>query len=95
MNPMLKHLVAQVSPELAKKIEDGEKLHAAIGAALTPDQQLALSAKIARGPEQFIKWSETDDGRDAIRDMVDLFTGMQRKPRPADAAPAKPITNSM
>jgi uncharacterized circularly permuted ATP-grasp superfamily protein len=74
MTPMIKALVAQVSPELAKKIENAESLQAAIGAALTQDQQLAVSAKIATGPEEFIAWSKTDAGRTAIKEFADKFT---------------------
>lgn len=75
MTPIMKTLIAQVSPELARKIEQGENLHRAIGIALTPEQQIAVSPLIHDGPERFIEWSTTDMGRAAIRELADKFVG--------------------
>jgi sarcosine oxidase gamma subunit len=74
MTPMMKALVAQLSPDLAKTIEQGQSLHAAIGAALTPEQQLNVSSLVAAGPDKFIAWTRTDEGRAAVQALADKFT---------------------
>lgn len=57
----------------SRQMEGAARIKAAIGAALTPEQQLAVSAKIADGPERFIVWATTDEGRATIRLMADRF----------------------
>lgn len=58
----------------SRQMEAASRVKAAIGRALTAEQQLAVSAKIADGPERFIVWATTDDGRAAIRALADKFT---------------------
>ena len=60
--------------QIASQIGAADKLKNAIGAALTPEQQVAVSAKISSGPEAFIAWARTDVGRAAIRELSDKFT---------------------
>jgi hypothetical protein len=62
--------------QVAAQISAADKLKTAIGMALTPEQQIAVSAKIAGGPDVFVFWSHTDEGRAAIRELADRFTGV-------------------
>lgn len=57
----------------SRQLETFDKMRAAIGNALTKDQQLAVSAKIASGPDSFVTWTKTDSGRDMVRMLVDEF----------------------
>lgn len=45
----------------------------AIGAALTPEQQVAISARVADGPGKFIAGVTTNEGRAVIKMMADKF----------------------
>lgn len=58
----------------SRQLETLDKVRAAIGAALTPEQQLAVSAMVKGGPEKFIAWASTPEGRDMIRMMADEFS---------------------
>lgn len=57
----------------SRQLETLNKLRTAIGAALTPEQQVAVSARIASGPDTFITWAATPSGRDMIRLLADEF----------------------
>jgi hypothetical protein len=65
----------QYAPDLLQQLASAELIKGAIGAALTPDQQIAVSAKIIAGPGEFVAWSETDSGRAAVREFADKFAG--------------------
>lgn len=57
----------------SRQLEGINKLRTAIGGALTTEQQLAVSGKIAGGPDAFIAWAATPVGRDMLRLLVDEF----------------------
>lgn len=48
-------------------------LKAAVGRALTNEQQLAVSRAVTANPKAFELWLETDAGRAATRAYVDAF----------------------
>lgn len=58
---------------IAAQLDAARRVHAAIGAALTEPQQIAVSAKIVKGMDAFIAWTQTDKGRQALREMADKF----------------------
>ena len=60
--------------QLAGTITMADRLKMAVGNALTPEQQVAVSAMIADGPGRFERWASTDAGRTAIREFADKFT---------------------
>jgi len=65
--------IMQQIASASKQLETADRLRAAIGSALTAEQQLAVSERIASGPEKFIAWVNSDAGRAAIRKMADDF----------------------
>lgn len=69
-----------------QKVEQMQRMKTAIGRALTPEQQLAVSAKIKDGPDQFIAWLGTPEGTAAARSMAEAFAGTT----PAATSPASP-----
>lgn len=75
MSPLVRGLLKQIAPDMLQQID---LVTGAVGAALTPEQQLAVSAKVVAGPGEFIAWSETDVGRAAIREFADKFTGVAK-----------------
>jgi 6,7-dimethyl-8-ribityllumazine synthase len=66
--------IANTVQQGMQKLQQADRVKIAIGMALTQDQQIAVSAKIANGPDAFIAWAATDDGRAAIRELADKFT---------------------
>jgi len=63
-----------VLEKLAGTITMADRLKMAVGSALTPEQQVAVSALVADGPGRFERWAATDAGRAAIREFADKFT---------------------
>ena len=57
----------------AAQLQTANALKAAIGAALTVDQQVALSLKVIDGPGPFTRWAATDSGKQAIQDFAAKF----------------------
>lgn len=68
------NLMEQIA-QVSRQLENVNRIRNAIGAALTKEQQLAVSAKIAGGPEKFIEWIATDEGRATVRLVADRFIG--------------------
>ena len=66
------NLMQQIA-NASQQMESAARIRAAVGSALTPEQQLAVSSKVASGPEQFIAWAHTDEGRATIRLVADRF----------------------
>lgn len=66
------NLMEQIA-RASRQMENAERIKAAIGAALTPEQQLAVSARVADGPAKFIAWCSTNEGRAAIKELADKF----------------------
>lgn len=66
------NLMEQIA-NASRQMENAARIRAAVGSALTSDQQLGVSAKVASGPEQFIAWTQTDEGRATIRLVADRF----------------------
>lgn len=85
---------------VGRKLKAAERVHYAIGQALTPDQQTAVSALIVKGPDHFIEWSRTEEGRAAIRELADKFTGRDKRAPSGDnrtsvAADSTPAAGSI
>lgn len=59
----------------SRQIDSLNRLRTAIGVALTPEQQVAVSAKIAGGPDPFITWVGTPEGKELIQMVADKFAG--------------------
>jgi hypothetical protein len=57
----------------SRQVESLNAVRKAIGEALTPEQQMAVSAKVAGGPDKFIAWAGTLEGRDMVRMLADEF----------------------
>ena len=57
----------------SRQLETLDKVRKAIGDALSSEQQMAVSGKIAGGPDKFITWAATPGGRDMLRMMADEF----------------------
>lgn len=66
------NLMEQIA-RVSRQMESAERIKSAIGAALTPEQQLAISARVADGPDKFIAWASTNEGRATIRLVADKF----------------------
>jgi hypothetical protein len=49
------------------------KMRDVVGNALSNDQQIAISKKIASNNDSFIDWAKTDEGRAAIRELANKF----------------------
>lgn len=56
----------------------------AAGRAMTPAQQVAVSAKLVASQTAFLEWLRTDAGIAASRAMADAFTA---EPAPKEKAP--------
>lgn len=77
-----------------RKLKAAERVHYAIGQALTPDQQHAVSALIVKGPDHFIEWSRTDEGRAAIRELADKYTGRNKRAPSGDNRTSDVVGNT-
>lgn len=66
------NLMEQIA-KASRQMESAERIKSAIGGALTPEQQLAISARVADGPAKFIAWTSTNEGRATIRMVADRF----------------------
>lgn len=58
----------------ASKMDLFDATKVAIGRALSEEQQVAVSAKLARDQNAFITWLGTDAGIVAARQMAEAFT---------------------
>jgi len=74
VNPLLRQLLPQFAPDLARQLESAERILFAFSQALTTEQQVAMRLVIQNGPDAFINWSRTETGITAIRNIVDVFT---------------------
>ena len=79
MNGILGQITAGV-----QQLEVANNLRAAFGAALTEEQQIAVSDKVVVGgqfnPNALLRWLATDEGRKAARGFAEAFIG---KPAPS------------
>lgn len=66
------NLMEQIA-RASRQMESAERIKAAIGGALSAEQQLAISARVTDGPAKFITWCSTNEGRAAIKEMADKF----------------------
>lgn len=70
----MRELQHEVSIAL-KKVGIFDALKTAVGRALTSQQQLAVSARLAVSPTAFIDWLGTEEGRAAAHTLADAFVG--------------------
>jgi len=71
--------ISQVLAQAAAKIDSFDAMKAAVGRALTEQQQLAVSAKLSANPAAFIEWLGTDAGKAATRVIADAFASAGKK----------------
>lgn len=62
----------------SRQVESLNAVRKAIGAALTQEQQMAVSAKVAGGPGEFIAWVGTPEGQEMVRMLADEFVASMR-----------------
>jgi hypothetical protein len=56
-----------------------DKFRSLIGNALTRPQQLAISVKMQKSPEAFMRFAQSDEGRAAIRQVAETFIEFERE----------------
>ena len=61
------------------KLAEVDRMRTMIGQALTPNQQMSISARIGQDPDAFSKFIKTDEGRVALRQLADVFISADLK----------------
>lgn len=70
----------------ASKMDLFDATKTAIGRALTEDQQVAVSARLAKDPNAFVAWLGTEAGRNSARQMAVDFTTEPKEKAPGEGA---------
>ena len=60
------------------QLQTGQKVLQAVGAALTPEQQDAISEKLQDGINPLLRWMATPDGAEAVRQLASRFIGADK-----------------